>query len=443
MKLIHKYITNISALQFIQLLRFSVLFLIGVVFVRYYSKQEIGQYETMLFVASALSFFWLRGILQTFLSLVKEGDEKEKKGEKSTIYFSGFLLLVSFSLLAVVFLVLFRQQFQFLLAGDKAIPFFNWLLIYLLLASPSNFIEYVFLAKNKPVSIFIYGGVSYGLQFLLLTVPVWLKLPIEYSIKGLVLISALRFIFLLGVLKKYSQFRISATFIRKHFKLAYPLVISSLLSGSGQYVDGAIVSRFFNQETFAIFRYGAREFPLVVILVNSLSHAMLPVFARNSLASSLSKLKANSLQLMHFLFPLSIVILFLSHWLFELLFTSSFLFSAKIFNIYLLLIIVRIVFPETILIGKQITGVFLKVSFVEIVVNIACSLVFVKYYGLTGIVYATLIANLLERIILMRIVKVRFKIKLNDYVPLRWYSFYSLMVIISFIIVENLLFPIG
>ena len=441
MRSIKKFITGISALQFIQLLRFSVLLLIGIVFTRYYSKHDIGQYESMLFIASAVSFFWLRGILQTFLAIKDDNSNPDKVFTKSSDYFNSFLLLIFFSALAVLFLLIFQYQMQTFLNGNEEIPFYHWLLAYLFLVSPSYFVEYVFLRKNKPVSIVIYGIISYGLQFGLIVIPPLLDLPIVYAVKALVFVSGLRFLFLLLILKKYSTFNFSLSFFKQHFRLAYPLIISSLLSGSGQYIDGAIVARFFDSGTFAVFRYGAREFPLLAIASNALSYAMIPVFGSLPLKEALAKLKSNSVKLMHILFPLTALTLVFSNLLFPICFTSDFSFSARIFNVYLLLIMLRLVFPETILIGKQITKIFLGVSFLEIALNVALSLILVQLIGLIGIAYATILADLFERIILVLIVKHKLNVSLKEYVPIRMYIAYCIAFLLLYLIVDFVIFP--
>ena len=79
---------NISSLQLFQLLRFSTFLLIGIVFTKTgLSKTEIGQYETVLFLAGAVSFFWLNGLIQGLLSVFRE------TREKSSQLFNVFVLL--------------------------------------------------------------------------------------------------------------------------------------------------------------------------------------------------------------------------------------------------------------------------------------------------------------------------------------------------------------
>jgi O-antigen/teichoic acid export membrane protein len=87
------------------------------------------------------------------------------------------------------------------------------------------------------------------------------------------------------------------------------LILATFLSGSAQFVDGFIVTSYFDEETFAVFRYGARELPLAMLLANALSNAMLPDFAqRENLTQNLRQLKENVSRLMHFLFPLTAAI---------------------------------------------------------------------------------------------------------------------------------------
>jgi len=436
MKFITNRITNITALQFIQLLRFSVLFLISIVFARYYSKSQIGEYETLLFVAGAVSFFWLRGILQTFLSVL----DSQSGVKKSNIYFNVFILLLLFSALTVIFLFIFKGSIEKHLTSSQPIPYFKWLLLYLFFSTPSYLIEYLYLALNKPKPIFIYGLVSYGLQFLALSIPTLLGYSIEIALIGLVVISLGRFIFLISILYKNADFTFSFPFIKKHLKLAYSLIGSSLLSGSGQYIDGIIITKLFDTADFAVFRYGAREFPLIIIMANALSHAMIPEFTKLSYPQALNKLKSSSLNLMHVLFPISLVLLVSSNLLFPLVFTQNFSLSAKIFNIYSLLIVLRLIYPETVLIGRKYTSVFLSVSLMEIIVNVSLSIFFSRIWGLLGIAYATLVANFLERIVLLIVVKLKYKTSMKEYIPLNWFAFYSLSFVFVYIVVDFIIF---
>ena len=431
-------INQISALQIFQLIRFSTLLLIGVVFAKSgLATAEIGQYETFLFLAGAVSFFWLNGLIHGFLPL----SEKRSGAGKSSMLFNVFYLLAAFSALTVLFLILFEGAVSGHLLKGSNIPFFKYLLIYLFITSPASLVEYIYLIRKEGKQMLVYGVTSYTLMFVLVVLPIALGKSIEYSMAGLVVSSLFRLVWLFVLLFRYSHPGFDSLFIKNHLKCAYPLIFSMLLSGSGQYIDGFIITGYFDDATFAVFRYGAREFPLVLLLANAFSSSMLPEFSNSSgLKQSLEKIKLNSTKLGRWLFPLSAVMLLVSHWAFPVVFNVSFTGSATIFNIYLLLIISRLLFPQTILIGLRSTREIMWASFLEIVVNVGLSLWFVQLWGLPGVAYGTVCAYLFEKLFLMIFVKKNFNIYLSEYLNVKQHLVYSLLLSALFVIIEFLIY---
>ena len=138
-------INQISALQIFQLIRYSTLILIGVVFAKSaLSTTEIGQYETVLFLAGSVSFFWLNGLIQGFLPATG----KNSSVSRSSDLFNVFYLLLAFSVLSVVFVVVFEHSISGYLQKGEGIPFLKYLSVYLLLASPAGLVEYIYLLKG-------------------------------------------------------------------------------------------------------------------------------------------------------------------------------------------------------------------------------------------------------------------------------------------------------
>ena len=431
-------ITQISALQIFQLIRFSTLILIGVVFTKSgLTTSAIGQYETVLFLAGAVSFFWLNGLIQGFLPSVGE----HSASRKSSALFNVFYLLLAISGLAVLFIILFEHSISGFLLKGTGIPFLKYLLIYLLISSPASLVEYIYLIKNQGKKMLWYGGISYTLMFLLVISPPAFGFSIEYSLGGLVLSSALRLIWLIVLLFRNSNPAFDSQFIRKHLKSALPLVLSLFLSGSAQYIDGFIITSYFDDATFAVFRYGAREFPLVLLLANAFSSSMLPGFSdRSMLKVNLDKIKENSQKLGSWLFPLSGVLMIVSHWVFPVIFNVNFAGSATIFNIYLLLIVSRLLFPQTILIGLQKTQAILWASFLEIIANVALSLWFVQFWGIAGVAYGTVCAYIFEKIVLIVLVRKKYGFGVSEYLNVKQHLLYSLLLAAVFFVIEYLIY---
>jgi len=432
---VKKYVNTVSSFQFFQLYRYSILILIGIVFTKTSLLQsEIGDYETFVFLAGAVSFFWLNGLLKALLPL-SSGEQKGNNG-----FFSAFLLVQFFSILAALFLFGLQPVFSSFLLNGKAVPESGLLMLFIVFGVPANLVEYYYLIKKQNKSIIIYGVSAFTLQLLLVVLPAVFGYGIQICLKGLVLSSLIRYLWLWILLLNNREVHFSADFLREHLKLGTPLVLATFLSGSAQFVDGFIVTSKFDSETFAVFRYGARELPLAMLMANALSNAMLPDFANvANLRENLVQLKSSVLKLMHFLFPVTAVLLLISKPVFPLIFNPNFSESATIFNIYLLLVISRLLMPQTILNGLKRTKSIMLASFLELGLNVVLSLILVNVFGIAGIAFATVIAYLFEKLFLVAVVKQKLSITLSEYLPLRIYLFYSIGVIVIFIFAELIL----
>ena len=430
-------LTNISALQLFQLIRFGAFILIGIVFTKTnLTTQTIGEYEQFLFLAGGVSFFWLNGLIRGILPLAKNDQQVNH-----IRFFNAFVLLSFFTAICVVLLALLAQPVSEKLLNTGHVDYLWLLLLYLFLSVPSNLVEYLFLIRNESKKIVWYGIISFLLMVLLVVTPPVFGFEIKYSLFGLVFFSACRYLYLWRLLVKNGPMKISVPFMKEHLALSSPLILSAILSGSAQYVDGFIVTSHFNEATFAIFRYGARELPLALLLANAFSNAILPEFNRdNKLEVTLFKIKTESIKLANFLFPLSLVLLLLSHYLFPIIFNAQFEQSASIFNIYLLLVVSRLLFPQTLLIGMKQTSLIALASFFELLLNVSFSLWFVHLWGIEGIAYATVIAYLFEKSFLVLMVRKQLNIPVTKYQNIFSHLIYSLLLFAVFYLIEFVIY---
>jgi O-antigen/teichoic acid export membrane protein len=421
-----------------------IFLIISIVFTKsHFTRGEIGEWEMFMFIAGLMTFFWVTGIIQSLLPLYHRNKTYRKMGDyssqKSPEIFNAFILLCIFSLLFFALGHSLKNNFSvFHLSGN--IPYINLLLLYILFSSPVCLIEYIYLLNNKSYKIFQYGLYTYTAQMIFIILPVILGKDIIWSIYGLLLITFIRWIWLLVLLKKYSEMTISLKFMKEHLYLGAPLIITSLISGSAQYTDGVIISAVYRDPgMFAWFRYGAKEFPLVLMLANGLSNAMLPEFStRERMRESLAKIKAKSKKLMHLLFPTTIIIMLITRWLYPRIFNPDFQKSADIFLIYSLLIIPRLVFPQTIIVGRKKTYISLISAILELVFNIPLSLLMIKWgYGLVGVALSTFIVYTISKIFLGGYLWIKMNIKPSEYIPLKVYLIYSSLVALAFVLIDH------
>ena len=178
---------------------------------------------------------------------------------------------------------------------------------------------------------------------------------------------------------------------------------------------------------FAIFRYGAKEFPLSLLLANALSTALIPTLSgSNQLEEGMTMLKEKSKRLMHFLFPISILLILSSRWFYPLVFNKNFVESVPIFNIYLLLVICRLVFPQTLVMAMRKTKTIFIISIIEIAVNVIASYLLMLRFGLIGIAYGTVIAFFTEKGLLMWYLFHKTNVLPVKYIPIRTWIIYCI-----------------
>lgn len=420
-------LSPVRALQVFQVLRFGAFFLTGILFTKLgLGTYGIGIYESLLFLASLLSFFWLSGLTQSLLA-------HWRPAERSSEFFNAFLVLSGCSALVFILFRLLITPFSFLANNPEVLwhyATFSW---YVLLIGPAYLVEYMLLLKDRSKELVGYGILAFGAQLAFVTLPIAFGYGLEEAILGLTASAVLRFAVLLFLLARYAEFRVDGEFLRKYGATAAPLVVGALLAGSAEYLDGLIVSRWFDEGTFAVYRYGAKEFPLVLLIANAFSNGLVSKVARN-VGEGLKEIRAGSLRMMHTFFPLSIGLMVISPWAYPRLFSAEFAESAAVFNVYLLLVTSRLIFPQTILIGLHHAKDIMRVSFFEITVNVGLSLLLVQWLGLVGIAYATVIAFGMEKLLLMALLWRREGIAPASYWPWRAHLAYTVLLVAAHVL---------
>jgi O-antigen/teichoic acid export membrane protein len=437
-----RYVNNVTGLQAINILRFLTFLIISIVFTKIgLSKEKIGLFEVSIFIASAASFFWVSGLIQAFLPLFKSsktfGEKEQVVGIKSPEVFNMYVILMFFSI--VVFLFGLAIKGNFSVFGYKGnVPLLNLTLWYLLLSSPANLIEYIYMIQDKNSNTLSYGYITSALQLIGVILPVTLGYDVIWSLRGLVLVSVIKNIWLVTLLYNYAEIKFSFPFIKEVLAFSGPIIFSVLVSGSAQYIDGLVVTTHYSADGFAIFRYGAKELPFVIMMAAGLSSAMLMEFSRkDKLKDTLTHIKKKSLRIMHSMYPLSIILLLFAKPLYRGMFSQEFTRSADVFVIYLLAIVSRLLFPHTIIIGLKKGRILLLTSVFELVANVFLSLYLVKDYGVVGVALATITVYFVSKVGLIIYNYFKLGISPIEYIPIKWYAFYSFILGTVFVLLDR------
>jgi len=414
----------IIGFQLFSIIRYSLLLLTAIFLAHSnLSLNQIGMYETMLLFSGMFSFFYVGALTTKLLS--SKPDEKEKNYKLVLIA----LLLTSLSIAVILLILKDSVANVFNVSNTTHIKFFA---CYLIFNTPGFLLEYFFLLEKRIKALIIYA-ITYGtIYFFVVAYSSFNNFGIETILTGLILLAVLRFITLIILVFSKNTETISWADLTQFCSSSFPLLLSLLLSGSADYIDSFLAVNYFGQEQLAIFKYGAKELPLSLLMANALSNAMIPVLSgQNDFARSILELKKRTTHLIRIVFPVSIILMLTAQWIYPLVFSSKFKDSAIIFCIYLLLVCSRVMFPQTLLLAK---GHFKKIaiaSSIELVINIFASILLMRYYGIIGIAMATVIAFMCDKLILFYFVKSTLAIRPSNIIPFKEYLIFTFLLFAS------------
>lgn len=429
-----------NSLQTFQFLRYGTFFLISILLAKIavlyqyeYGLHLISQYENLMLVTSSLTFFWVSSICNTLIPYYNNADEVKRK----KLIFNTFILLIAFSFLAAIAVIVIGR------VKGKDIDLYNMFALVVLLNTPTYIADYIFYLNEKYKSLIRWGVITFVAHILLLCLPLYFKQSLNLAINLLLALSLFKFSYTVILLMKYSTITVNTRLMQEFMYKVWPYMFSILLAGSMEYINGYIIGYYYTEEEFAMFRYGARELPIFLIMANSLSNVYSGEIAKlnttGNLEEGLLRLKQSSTRLMRWLFPAAMVLFFVSPYMFKYLYNEQLLYGYEIFNIYLLLIISRMLFPQTVIMGITKTRVFYVISSNYLIINCLLSFWFIYLFGIKGIAYATVIAFLIEKIMLATYCKME-GINFRKYTNLTEFIAFSVITIIVYYL--SILFPL-
>lgn len=391
-------ITKINALQIFQVLQFGSAILIGILLVKAgLPTNLVSVYESLMFIASLFCFFWVVGGQNALLQLFPSLDEATQKRAIFNIFF-----LFSAVAATVGFLLYLSQNFVSQhLTKFSQLPLLNLLALFIVLNSPTFLLHIFYLLLKKYRQIVVFGAVSHSLQLLLVVMPIFLGWSLRESMYGLLIWAIFKFIWCLIVVYRHASWEFDFVFLKKMMAIALPLLLFAAIGKGSEYVSGLAVSTLFEDEnSFAIFRYGARELPLAVLMVGALATTLLPEVVENQ-ALGLQQIKAQTLKISKWLYPLSMVSMLAAPFVFPLVFSNDFKESARIFNIFTLLLSSRILLPQVLTMAAGKNYMLTGSALVELLVLAVLSWWWGQKFGLEGVAWAAVVAFMVDRVMLI------------------------------------------
>jgi O-antigen/teichoic acid export membrane protein len=229
---------------------------------------------------------------------------------------------------------------------------------------------------------------------------------VEYLLMGLSLVSILQTVILffsvpLAIRKIHLYRKALAT---KFFGMATPLAISSLIEKSLVYIDGIMISAMLTTTSYAFYRAGAVEVPLIATFYSAVAAIIMPEIAKlfhdNNIPEIIRLKRLAIAGTAFFVYPVLIYLLYFANPLISFYLSDSYSQSAIIFAIFNLSLLIRINdYQDVIIISGNSKYIFRAVLFSSIV-NLFLNYSLILVWGITGsaisfIVSLTLFAWLL------------------------------------------------
>lgn len=412
-------------------MQFGTAILIGVLLAQIGLPTElISVYEALLFVASLFCFFWIVGGQNTLLQLFPKLDLASQKRALFNVW-AFFTLLGAIS---AGLLFLSKNFIAERLTNFDELPYLDLLAIFLLFNSPTFLVQIFYLLLKKFRAIVIFGVVSFGLQLVLVVLPILLGYTLRETMLGLIAWAVVKYVWGTVVLVKNAEWKVDKPFLRTYLPLLLPLLLFAFIGKGSEYISGLIVTSLFEDDkAFAVFRYGAREFPLAVLMVGALATSLIPEVSEN-LEAGLDRIKSTTRHLSKWLYPLSVISMLASPLLFPVVFNPDFKESAWIFNIFTLLLVSRILLPQVVVMAQRKNYFLTLTALVEMAVLAALSWWWGTEFGLKGVAWAAVVAFAVDRILLIAYCWWGLGISPKRYVHLPSYFGWNLLLIAGFLL---------
>lgn len=341
----------------------------------------------------------------------------------STIFWSAQLLGFISGLVALMIVNLFPEA---IFDSDYIEGLYTWLFISLIFSLSADLFDIYYIQKGSEHKIIRYSIVVFGLQTMILA----LGIRFEEQVS-----TALMWYCLWIILRWCHGFWLSRSWQIDWIKWVvfvggvWPLILHALANGLMDYIDSWFVLNFYDPETFALYRFGARELPMIGIMTSAVVSGLLVIRSEVSI-SFRNQLR----RLLVSLTPILCTVVILSPLLFSWVYSDTFRGAAIYFNIYAILFILRILVFQIYFYRAGDYWLLATLSISEILFNIALSLLLMNAMGIIGIPIATVLTEFAYRMVLMFIARVKYKIDLTAHVPWSIYASCCIALLVSFIL---------
>ena len=388
---------------------------------------EISHFEQASLVTYFFSFFWLNGFIQAF--------QIKHRPLQTGQFFSFYLMISGLALGFMVGILLIQRGIGFLMFNQIQIPYIHQFAVFMIFSIPLHVLALWFFHQGNTLSQWLFS-VAYSLsRILAFLVPLIMNQSLTTCLWVLCSMTFIWHVGMVILLRRKKEWTWNGDFAKALFSGTISLSAYALLGSLTHLIPAWIINIQLNQhDDFAIYRYGAKEVPLLSGILISLTVAYLPAL-KKSIPEGLKELKKGTIFLHHLIFPGIILLIWLTPFLFTLLFGPIFIPAGLVFIILTLTTTTRLIFSQTVLMALDKNKLLLVSIIGELTINFIASYILAQRLGLAGLALGTLTGYLFEKLLMIIYLRRYQHISLGDYYPVKLGLIYNSLLWISVVLV--------
>lgn len=195
------------------------------------------------------------------------------------------------------------------------------------------------------------------------------------------------------------------------FSYGVPLSLTQIVGKLNLQLDKYMIAALMTAEAFAVYSAGAVELPLVPGIAYAATAALIPVLVRagerGDIAGFLDYWHGSMVKVAALMMPTAVVLFVLAEAAVSVLFSADYAEAAAPFRVYLGLLPLRLCAYGAVLRALGSTRPILIASVLGLAVNAALNYPMFQLVGLTGPAYASLVAQLVQIVLLLAVIRVK------------------------------------
>ncbi len=381
--------SNLSKIVYLNVanaINFLILFITTPFLARALPKLQNGtfnQFNSLVALLSLLFCMGLPSILNIFYT--------KYKGKEHMVFYSLNKIILCSALFSVFLVILFGKHIFSIYKNDLL----NKYVLFLAINTAGAILINAYTITN------VYAGTinklnkyTIGLNIIkigLLFCSIYLTAnALWYMLVSITIITILHavlaYIFLPSSIKQRATF--NAMLIKEMLQLSWPLLLNILLSQGVFLFGGIILSNIKGTEEFAIFRNGAIEIPFLSTIFTTISAVVAPTlygyYQQNNYRELLQKKAEMAVYVAAAIFPIVILLLFLSKWFILNYLGTNYQQAWIVFLLYNLVLLIRITDYQEVLTFLKKTTTILAINCGVLLYNVMSNYILVPKYGYVG-----------------------------------------------------------